>query len=142
MDPMQSQSHTRPKPTIDAFLHRVGVRKNIRVKNESNRKAYVVISPSRIRSIRSIGVEQIGNVEFETFGDYKSQEMILFPGDYKSFILDTSDVYISVLIEVNDREWKEWRYNRLVNSTFNDYIITHDAPDKCTDRSFLDFTRK
>ncbi len=139
---MQSQSQTVGKPTVDAILHRVGIRKNIRIKNECNRKAYVVISPSRIVSVRTIGVEQIGNIEFETYGEYKSQEMILYPGDYKPFILDTTQVYISVLIEVNDREWKEWRYNRLVNSTFNDYIITRDAPERCTDRSFLDYARK
>ena len=141
-DIMSSQLPTQVKPMFNAVMHRLGIQKNIRITNNCHKSAYVIVAPALIKTISTIGIEKIGNIEFEISGDYKSEEMQLYPGDTKPFKLDTTDVYISILIEVEDRVWKEWRYNRRVDTTLNDYNIPADAPDKCSDRSFLDYTRK
>jgi len=141
-DMMSSQPPTQVKTIFNAVMHRLGIQKNIRITNNSHKSAYVIVAPTLIKTIRTIGIEKIGNIEFELSGDYKSEEMQLYPGETKPFKLDTTDVYISILIEVEDSVWKEWRYNRRVDTTLKDYNIPVDAPDKCTDRSFLNYTRK
>lgn len=130
-------------PTADkGLLHKIGIRRNIRISNSCEKKAYVIVAPTPIISISTIGVDKIGNIEYETHGDYKSEEMLILPGQEKHFELETSKIYISVLIEVEDTKWRQWRKNRLIDSKSTDYNITKCAPEECIDTSFLDYSRK
>ena len=130
-------------PTADnGILHKIGFRRNIRIHNSCKKNAYVVITPTPIKSISTIGVEKIGNIHYEQYGDYKSEEMKILPGQEKFFELETSKIYISVLIEVTECNWKQWRKNRLIDSKRIDYNITTDAIDECIDTNFLDYSRK
>ena len=68
---------------------------------------------------------------------------MLLPGKQdKYFELETNKIYISVLIEVEENNWKQWRKNRLIDSKNTDYNITKDSSDECIDTSFLDYTHK
>jgi hypothetical protein len=130
-------------PTEDTgLLHRFGFRRNIRITNSCDRKAYVIVAPTPIRTVSTIGVEKLGNIEYEQHGEYKSEEMLILPGHTKYFELETAKIYVSVLIEVTDCNWKQWRKNRLINSSTEDYNITKYAINECFEESFLDYSRK
>ena len=133
---------SRLPTAVPGFLHRFGFRRNIRITNSCDRKAYVIITPTPIRSISTIGVEKLGNIEYEQHGEYKSEEMMILPGFEKYFELETNKIYISVLIEIEDKQWRQWRKNRLIDSKTTDYNITQYAPEECIDTSFLDYSHK
>lgn len=132
---MNFESLTKSRvPTADrGILHKIGIRRNIRIRNSSERNAYVIVTPTPIKSINSIGVERVGNIQYEQHGEYKSEEMKIIPGKEKFFELETSKIYITVFIEVSDGQWKQWRKNRLINAKTTDYNITTDAVDECID---------
>ena len=131
------------QPTKDTgLLHKIGIRRNIRINNSCDKKAYVIITPTPITSITTIGVEKLGNIQYEQHGEYKSEEMMILPGVEKFFELETSKIYISVLIEVEDCKWRQWRKNRLIDSKNIDYNISKDAIEECIDTSFLDYSHK
>jgi hypothetical protein len=139
---IQNMKESR-QPTKDTgLLHKIGIRRNIRINNSCNKKAYVIITPTPITSITTIGVEKLGNIQYEQHGEYKSEEMMILPGVEKFFELETSKIYISVLIEVEDCKWRQWRKNRLIDSKNIDYNISKDAIEECIDTSFLDYSHK
>lgn len=130
-------------PTADnGILHKMGFSRNIRIKNSCSKDAYVVITPTPIQSISTIGVGKIGNIQYEHYGEYKSEEMKILPNQEKYFELETSKIYVSVLIEVEEYKWKQWRKNRLIDAKKIDYNITPSAPEECIDTNFLDYSRK
>jgi hypothetical protein len=136
------EKESRVQSGDNGLLHRFGFRKNIRISNFSNKKAYVIITPTPIISISTIGVEKLGNIQYEQHGDYQSQELMILPSSVKYFDLQTSKVYISILIEVENCNWLQWRKNRLINSNTTDYNITKYAEEECINTSFLDYSRK
>jgi|TARA_R110001599_G_scaffold329144_1_gene542999 hypothetical protein len=124
---------SQPATANRNIAHQYGFQKDIRIRNLCNRDAYVIVSPGVIINIKSLGVGE-GNIEFERQGELKSEEMLICAGDISKFKLHATDVYISVFIEVKKGVWQQWRLNRLVDSTKNDYDIREDAPDKCIDK--------
>jgi len=56
--------------------------------------------------------------------------------------LETSKIYISVLIEVEDCKLRQWRKNRLIDAKRSDYNISQGAGGECIDTSFMDYSRK
>jgi hypothetical protein len=140
---LKDMMESRIPSADEGLLHKIGFRRNIRISNSSDKKAYVILTPTPIKSISTIGVEKLGNIQYEQHGEYKSEEMMLLPGKQdKYFELETNKIYISVLIEVEENNWKQWRKNRLIDSKNTDYNITKDSSDECIDTSFLDYTRK
>ena len=139
---MEDLLESRLPTAVPGFLHKFGFRRNIRITNSCEQKAYVIITPTPIRSISTIGVEKLGNIEYEQHGEYKSEEMLILPTETKFFELETSKIYISILIEVENQTWKQWRKNRLIDSSTTDYNITKYAIDECIDTSFLDYSHK
>ena len=68
--------------------------------------------------------------------------MKILPNQEKYFELETSKIYVSVLIEVEEHTWKQWRKNRWIDAKKIDYNITPSAPEECIDTNFLDYSRK
>ena len=133
---------SRQPPDNHVIARRVGLTREINITNSCDKNAYVIVSSTPIKSITSLGLDGIGNVEFETQGEYKSQELLILPGYKKLFDLHTKEVYLSILIEVENSVWKQWRKNRLINAGRCDYQITPIAVSECVDRNFLDYSRK
>jgi len=142
VDMLANMTESRLPTAAPGILHRFGFRRNIRISNSCDKKAYVIVAPTPIRSISTIGVEKLGNIEYEQHGEFKSEEMLILPTQTKFFELETTKIYISILIEVEDQTWKHWRKNRLINSSTTDYNITVHATDECIDSSLLDYSRK
>ena len=124
---------SQPATANKGISHRFGFQKNIRIHNLCNRNAYVILAPTQIIRIKSLGIGK-GNIEFEKQEDPKIQEMLICVGDSSTFRLYTTEVYISVFIEVETDVWQQWRYNRFVDSKTNDYNIIKEAPEKCIDK--------
>ena len=119
------------------FAKKIGLTKDIYISNVCDKKAYVIITPTPIKSISNINIDGVGSIEFTEKGEYKSEEMLIIPGKHKHFELHTRNIYITVFIEVEKDNWKQWRKNRLINSRTTDYQITADAVSECTEINFL-----
>ena len=119
------------------FTKKIGLTKDIFITNLCNKKAYVIITHTPIKSMSNISIDSVGSIEFTEKGEYKSEEMLIIPGKHKHFELHTKKIYITVFIEVEKDNWKQWRKNRLINSSTTDYQITPDAINECTEINFL-----
>ena len=119
-----------------------GFKRNINITNSCRKKAYIIIASTPIRSISTIGVDGIGNIQFEQQGDYRSQEMLILPGQKKFFELHTKKIYVSILIETEKSTWRQWRKNRLIDSSESDYRITPNAHMECLETNFIDYSTK
>lgn len=125
-------------PAINkSFSKKIGFTKDIYINNVCNKKAYVVITPTPIKSISNISIDGIGSIELTEKGEYKSEEMIILPGKLKHFVLHTKHIYITVFIEVEENKWKQWKKNRHIETQETDYQITVDAVSECVEINFL-----
>ena len=125
-----------------AIRRRIGFSRNINVINDSDKKVYVIITPTHIKSIATIGIDGIGSIQFQDHNEYKSQELLILPGDKKFFYLDTRNIYITILLEKEEGCWKQLRKNRRVDSGSSDYRIKPNALDECVEINFLDYSKK
>ena len=119
------------------FARRIGFTKKINITNGCNKKAYVIVTPSKIKTISKLGIDGIGSIEFENKGEDKSQEMLILPNHTKVFELDTKNIYLTILIEIEENTWKQLRKNRKINCGTNDYKITPNAIHECVEVDFL-----
>lgn len=93
----------------------LGIKKNVIVNNISGKKAWIILSPAPIKSISSVGIEKLGNIEFNTTGDYKCQESALSDHSSRDFDLDNSQIYYTVFFDC-DGKWKTPYKNRKINT--------------------------
>lgn len=115
------------------ITHKIGLSRDIRISNSSDKKAYVIISSSENHFISSLDICNIVKLGISKSGEKKSQELIILPSQTKEFNLETINIYISIFLEVLPNTWKLWRKNKLINSINNDYNITENAVDECID---------
>jgi len=125
-----------------AIKRRIGISKSINVINDSDKKVYVIITPTHIKSIATIGIDGVGSIQFNDHNEYKTQELLILPGDRKFFYLDTREIYITILLEKEEGYWEQLRKNRLVNSGRSDYRIKPNAVNECLKINFFDYSKK
>ena len=99
-------------------------KKEIQITNNSGRTCHLTISPTKIKTIQSLDINKIGNVQFEHDGTVREQEMIILDKAIKTICLDTKNVYITIMIEIQPGVWRYCKKNRRVNSSRYDYNIT------------------
>jgi hypothetical protein len=121
---------------------RLGFSRSINIINDCDKKVYVIITPTHIKSIATIGIDGIGSIQFNEHGEYKTQEILILPGDRKFFYLDTRNIYVTILLEKEEGCWKQLRKNRRVDSGSSDYRITPNAVNECVEINFLDYSKK
>ena len=116
------------------FARRIGFTKKINITNGCNKKAYVIVTPSKIKTISKLGIDsKVLNLKIKV----KIQEMLILPNHTKVFELDTKNIYLTILIEIEENTWKQLRKNRKINCGTNDYKITPNAIHECVEVDFL-----
>lgn len=100
------------------FCRRWGISPMVNVNNVSGHKAWVMISPTPMTRISSIGIEKAGNVDFSMVGDYKCQQAPVLHGDVCTFTLDTTNIYYTVFFESGS--WKMSHDNMKLNTSQTD----------------------
>jgi hypothetical protein len=104
---------------------RCGLDKVVTITNISGKNAWVILTPSQIKSIKSVGVgvKDINfNIEFEHNGEYKAQELSIPNNTGSEYELDNTKFYFTLLLNIDDK-WKITWKNRKFNSTKYDINI-------------------
>ena len=127
-DQLSDMLSSQPMARRRGFSDILGIRRKLRIENVSDVKAYVIISPSPITFVSSLGINKIGDIQFEKSGSYVPQKLMVIPGNEKIIDCDTKNVRITIFLEVERNTWKKYKENIKVNVTRRDYIITKSAP--------------
>lgn len=120
---IRALNHSRSAIKNDP-IRRLGISKIVTISNISGKNAWVILSPSRITSISSIGIDKIGQITLETSGECKAQQVSI-PNETRSeYDLENSLSYISLFLHI-DGKWKRVWIDRLFNTRkYNINILT------------------
>ncbi len=117
------------------FCRRWGITPMVNVNNLSGHKAWVMISPTPMTRISSIGIEKAGNIDFSMVGEYKCQQAPVLHGDVLTFTLDTTNIYYTVFFECGS--WKMSHDNMKVNTSQNDIHLVERHVLAAVDSDFV-----
>lgn len=112
--PIPPESCQRVRAPIKKILRLV---KDIKVYNNTDTKACVILSPTPIESISSLSIEKIGGVGVTKSGEHKCTKSFISPNSYRKFQLENSQIYYSVLFQECGK-WKLHCVDRVVNSVY------------------------
>jgi hypothetical protein len=102
-----------------SFVRRWGISPMVNVNNISGHKAWVMVSPTPMTRIQSLGIEKAGKVDFSMVGEYKCQQSPVLDHDTCTFTLDTSNIYYTVFFECGSA-WKMLHDNMKLNTSKTD----------------------
>jgi hypothetical protein len=101
-----------------SFHRRWGFTPMVNVNNVSGHKAWVVISPTPITRVSSVGIDK-AHVDFSVVGDYKCQQAPVMNDDVCTFTLETNYIYYTVYFETGTK-WKMSHENMKMNTSHQD----------------------
>jgi hypothetical protein len=110
---------TMPVRQEFSFVRRWGISPMVNVNNISGHKAWVMVSPTPMTRIQSLGIEKAGKVDFSMVGEYKCQQSPVLDHDTCTFTLDTSNIYYTVFFECGSA-WKMLHDNMKLNTSKTD----------------------
>lgn len=110
---------TMVDPKDFSFVRRWGISPMVNVNNISGHKAWVMVSPTPMTRIQSIGIEKAGKIDFGMVGDYKCQQSPVLDHDIRTFTLDTTNIYYTVFFECGST-WKMLHDNMKLNTSKTD----------------------
>jgi hypothetical protein len=119
------------------FSRRLGFDKKIIVNNISGKDAWVVLSPSPITAISSMGTEKLGNLSFSKIGgEIKCQQFGIKNNNKKEYQLDNSQIYYTVFFNC-DGKWKCPYKDRKINAKIYDINLLPKNVDESIDTDFV-----
>jgi hypothetical protein len=96
-------------------IRRVGISKVVTISNISGKNAWVVLSPSRITAVSSIGIDKLGQLALERSGELKGQQISIPDESSGEYDLDNGLSYVSLFLNI-DGTWKKVWIDRLFNT--------------------------
>lgn len=116
---------------------RFGFDKKIIVNNISGKDAWVILSPTPINKLSSIGVEKIGSLSVSHIGgEIKCQQFGIKNNSQKDYELDNSQIYYTVFFNC-DGKWKVHFKDRKMNSTKYDINLLQRHVIESVDYDFV-----
>lgn len=115
---------------------KLGLNKYVNVNNISGKNAWIIISPAPIKSISSLGIEQVGNISFQNDGEYKCQESAVMNNSSEEFDLDNSKIYYTAFFNCNNK-WKLSYKNRKINTRKMDINLLEKHVENSIDYDFV-----
>lgn len=116
-------------------IRRVGISKIVSISNTSGKNAWVILSPSRITSVSSVGVDKLGQLGLERSGELKAQQLSI-PNDSRGeYDLDNGLSYVSLFLNI-DGKWKKVWIDRLFNTRKYNINILPKHVDAAIDHNF------
>jgi hypothetical protein len=116
-------------------LRRIGISKVVTINNISGKNAWIILSPSPIKSLGSIEIYKLGKVAIETKGDYKPQHISIANNARGEYDLDNSLTYVSLFLNI-DEKWKKVWFDRLFNTRKYNINILERHVDIAQDFAF------
>jgi len=96
-------------------IRRVGISKIVTISNISGKNAWIVLSPSRITAVSSIGIDKLGQLALERSGELKGQQISIPDESSGEYDLDNGLSYVSLFLNI-DGTWKKVWIDRLFNT--------------------------
>lgn len=118
-----------------SFVRRWGISPMVNVNNVSGHKAWVIISPTPLTRITSIGIENAGSIEFSMVGEYKYQQAPVLNNDICTFTLDTTNIYYTVFFDCGT--WKMSHDNMKLNTSKTDIHLVERHVLAAVDSDFI-----
>lgn len=119
-----------------SFVRRWGISPMVNVNNISGHKAWVMVSPTPMTRIQSLGIEKAGKVDFGMVGEYKCQQSPVLDHDTCTFTLDTSNIYYTVFFECGSA-WKMLHDNMKLNTSKHDIHLVERHVLASVDSDFV-----
>jgi len=123
---------SRPSVTDNKMLRRTGMKREVKITNISGKKAWIIISPTPIMQLGSLGLDKLGQISFNHSGEYKSQQSPLLDNSSRTFDLDSSSIYYSVFFEC-DGKWKIHFQDKKHDTSVNDIGLLPRHVDEAID---------
>ena len=101
---------------------RLGIDRSVAINNISGKNAWLVLTPGPISKVGSISIDKLGQLTFNTFGEYKSQQFSLINNQCSEYDLDNPEFYCTLFLDV-DGTWKSPWIDRKMNSRRYDINI-------------------
>lgn len=101
---------------------RLGIDRTVAINNISGKNAWLVLTPGPISKVGSISIDKLGQLTFNTFGEYKSQQFSLINNQCSDYDLDSPEFYCTLFLDV-DGTWKSPWIDRKMNSRKYDINI-------------------
>ena len=116
---------------------RFGFDKKIIVKNISGKDAWVILSPTPINKLTSIGVEKLGSLSVSHIGgEIKCQQFGIKNNTQKDYELDNSQIYYTVFFNC-DGKWKCPYKDRKINAKIYNINLLPKNVDESIDTDFI-----
>jgi hypothetical protein len=127
---------SRPEAQFN-ILRRMGFDKTININNNSGKDAWVVLSPSPIINISSLGIDKIGNLSTTSIGgEIKCQQFGIKNNSKKEYDLDNTKLYYTVFFNC-DGKWKCPYKDRKIDAKIYDINLLPKNVDESIDVDFV-----
>lgn len=104
------------------LMRRVGISKEVTINNISGKNAWVMLTPAPVTRLGAFGINKLGEINFVTSGEYKTQQISILNGSRSRYDLDNGMTYVSLFLHV-DGKWKKVWLDRLFNTKKYDINI-------------------
>ena len=109
---------------------RVGMNKVVTINNISGKNAYVILTSTPIKTLKSIGVgcgEGSLDISFDDTGEYKAQKFTILNNTSSTYDLDNSRFYCTLFLNVDGNWKKTWENRRFNGRKFDINILEKHA---------------
>jgi hypothetical protein len=96
---------------------RLGMDKVVTISNISGKTAYVILTPSKIKTIESVGIgakDVSFNISFTDEGEFLPQQIPILHNTSSEYDLDNSQFYYTLFLHI-DNKWLQTWTNRKIN---------------------------
>jgi len=119
------------------IARRLGFDKKIIINNLSGQYAWVVLSPTPIHTLSSVGIAKIGNLSMSRVGgEIKCQQFGIKNNTEKEYELDNNKIYYTVFFKC-DGNWKCPYRDRKINAKNYNITLLPKNVDESIDTDFI-----
>jgi hypothetical protein len=119
------------------IARRLGFDKKIKINNISGQYAWVILSPTPIHTLSSIGIAKIGNLSMSRVGgEIKCQQFGITNNNEKEYELDSNRIYYTVFFNC-DGNWKCPYRDRIIDAKNYNITLLPKNVDESIDTDFI-----
>ena len=118
-------ANTRQEATFQ-IQRRLGMDKVVTISNISGKTAYVILTPSKIKTIESVGIgakDVSFNISFTDEGEYLPQKIPILHNTSSEYDLDNSQFYYTLFLYIDNKWLLTWTNRKINGRKYNINIL-------------------
>jgi len=118
-------ANTRQEAPFE-LQRRVGLNKVVTINNISGKTAYVILTPSKIKTIESVGIgakDVSFNISFTDEGEYLPQQIPILHNTSSEYDLDNSQFYYTLFLHIDNKWLLTWTNRKINGRKYNINIL-------------------